>query len=108
MNNETYWSNKGRYQKLAEQLEKLIPFTGEVEDAKNNPKLEKFRMINNAYYDLYNNGGINNDTKFVSKYFPKCMSLADKSLWDQCEKITEPIVDKAVIAASVEQGILEG
>lgn len=104
----TYWDNQGKYQKLADRLLELIPSSGKVEDFENNPKLERFRLINNAYYDLYNNGGMNNDNRKVSKYFPNCITLASKRLWDQCAEITEPVFDRAVIAASVEQGILEG
>ena len=104
----TYWCNTGRYQKLADELQELIPTTGEVKDVENNPHLEKFREVINAYYDLYNNGGANDDTRFVSYYFPNCVRLADLNMWDLCHDITEPIVDKFVIAASVEQGILEG
>lgn len=104
----TYWGNTGRYQKLADELQELIPTTGEVKDVENNPHLEKFRVVINAYYDLYNNGGANDDTRFVSYYFPNCVRLADLNMWDLCHDITEPIVDKFVIAASVEQGILEG
>ena len=104
----TYWNDTGRYQKLYDELQVLIPSTGEVRDVKNNPHLEELRKVINAYYDLYNNGGANDDTRFVSHYFPNCVRLADLNMWDLCHGITEPIVDKAVIAASVEQGILEG
>ena len=108
MNDKTYWNGKGRYQKLADRLLKLDPIKGEIEDLENNPKLERLRLINNAYYDLYNNGGWNNDTRKVSKYFPSCITLAKKNLWDMCAEITEPVFDRAVINASIEQGILEG
>ena len=51
----TYWNHEGRYQELSEKIEKLIPVSGECED----PNLETFRLIGNAYYDIYNNGACN-------------------------------------------------
>ena len=103
----TYWNGKGRYQKLADKLLELVPDSGKVKDFENNPKLERLRLINNAYYDLYNNGGANNNNRKVSRYFPNCITYAKRNLWDACREITEPVFDRAVIAASVEQGMLE-
>ena len=55
MNNQIYWNNAGKYQELSQKLEKLIPNSGDCEDT----RLELFRLVSNAYYDIYNNGGCN-------------------------------------------------
>lgn len=52
----SYWNKRGKYQTQSEELEALIPAMGEVEDAANNPALEKFRRLGNIYHDVYNNG----------------------------------------------------
>lgn len=51
----TYWNNKGNFQKLAVELDKLIPSVGGCSD----PYLEMFRIVRNVYYDIYNNGCCN-------------------------------------------------
>jgi hypothetical protein len=51
----TYWENKGKYQELSEEIEKLIPPVGEA----STPELELFRITGNAYHELYNNSGFN-------------------------------------------------
>ena len=102
----TYWNNNGKYQKLADKLQKLIPYSGEVKNPKVNYKLEKFRKLVNAYHDLYNNGGANNERTRVALYFPRAMSLAKKNDFDSCYEITEPIIDKAILDAGVEQGFI--
>lgn len=55
MGEQTYWNHEGKYQELSEKIEKLIPASGECED----PNLEMFRLVSNAYYDCYNNGACN-------------------------------------------------
>lgn len=55
MHNNTYWNHNGKYQELSDRIQKLIPRSGECED----PKLELFRVVGNAYYDIYNNGACN-------------------------------------------------
>ncbi len=59
-----YWNGNGRYQVLANQLNKLIPLAGEVADAKANPMLEKFRKASGVYYDVFNNGLCNRGREF--------------------------------------------
>lgn len=51
-----YWSDKGKYQKIVDDLQEQIPVSGEVEG---DPKLEGLRIICNAYHDYFNNGGGN-------------------------------------------------
>jgi hypothetical protein len=53
----TYWEEKGTYQTQAEELQALLPYSGEVDKGKTtNKALERFRKAQNCYYDLYNNG----------------------------------------------------
>lgn len=51
----SYWNNKGKYQKQADTLAKLVPNSGEASD----PKIELFRRVQNLYYEIFNNGGDN-------------------------------------------------
>lgn len=48
----TYWFHEGKYEDKLAALNKLIPDYGPVKD----PKLDKLRIAQNIYYDLYNNG----------------------------------------------------
>lgn len=57
---KSYWNNTGRHQKLYNSLHKLIPASGSVED---NEELELVRVVSNIYYDLYNNGLCNIETR---------------------------------------------
>ena len=57
MNN--YFDSTGKYEVLANKLADLIPPAGSIKNHKQNPKLEKYRRMTNAYYDLYRNGGGN-------------------------------------------------
>lgn len=51
----TYWNRNGKFQELSEKLGKLIPMSGSCD----NLNLEFFRVVRNAYYDIYNNGACN-------------------------------------------------
>ena len=104
----TYWEGTGTYEVLNEKLEDLIPLSGSVHDPENNPKLERFRLMSNAYYDLFNNGG-GNPCRKTAYFFPKTISLAreriDEDNWNDIIRITEPIMDKAILLAAKEQAI---
>jgi hypothetical protein len=104
---DNYWNNNGKHQKLGDKLMELIPNVGKVKNPEDNFKLERFRKLVNAYYDLYNNGG-GNENKRVSHYFPKAISFAENNDWDSCYKITEPIMDEAILEASEEQEVSDG
>ena len=58
----TYWNSKGKYQELADALQKLVPDEGECSPG--TPLLEKFRKATNCYYDYYNNGLCNRADEF--------------------------------------------
>lgn len=53
----TYWNNKGKYQKQADILQEFVPEQGSSEYT----DIELFRIASNVYYDIYNNGGCNLD-----------------------------------------------
>ena len=94
-----YWNSNGKYQELGDKLMELIPSIDEVENAEDNPKLERFRKLVNAYYDLYNNGGTNTGRK-TAYYFPRTVTYARQMRWDRCHEITEPRMDKAILLAA--------
>ena len=65
----TYWNNEGTYQDIAEELQALLPYSGEVEQGKTtNKALERFRKAQNCYYDLYNNGLCNRAREFSTVF----------------------------------------
>lgn len=65
----TYWEEKGTYQTEAEELQALLPYSGEVEKGKTtNKALERFRKAQNCYYDLYNNGLCNRAREFSTVF----------------------------------------
>ena len=92
-----YWHNKGLYQTEANELEKLIPVMGEVENAEQRPELERFRNASNCYYDLFNNGGFNRMDEIVS-LFDIDESLVN-SADDECFEYTEHVMDEIVLDA---------
>lgn len=54
----TYWNNKGKYQKVYDKLQdKLVPDRDEADTLCG----EVLRRASNLYYDKYNNGGGNFD-----------------------------------------------
>jgi len=101
----TYWNNNGTHQELSNKLREMIPSMGEVVDAENNPKLERLRKLTNAYYDLYNNGGCN-PCRGTARYFRGTITMARDRKWDKCYEVTEPIMDKAILKAGKEQGLI--
>jgi hypothetical protein len=59
----SYWQGNGRYECHASELAKLIPASGRVKNPRKNRHLEHYRVVCNAYYDLYNNGGWNRSSQ---------------------------------------------
>lgn len=49
------WCGNSTYTPLANALNELVPFSGQVEEPRKNRNLEKFRKASNCYHDLYNN-----------------------------------------------------
>lgn len=67
----SYWNGRGRLKDYADKLNKLIPAAGPCEpDA---PRLDRFRVASNCYYDLFNNGLCNRAAEFrgVFKFSPR-------------------------------------
>lgn len=110
---QTFWYADHPLEELRVEVSKLIPHEGPVTD-EHSPKLERLRLVTNAYYDLFNNGGWNPSRK-VSYYFPGAMTACaggpQKNMDYEASMratfaITEPIMSKAVFAAALEQGLL--
>ena len=101
----SYWNNNGKYQHLAGELHKLVPAAGQVRNPEQNPALERFRLHANAYYDIFNNGGWNY-AKDIYRWFPRVMSLVKHDRWNAIYAITEPRMDKIILAAAREQGLI--
>ena len=109
----TYWNNKGTYQSLATQLQKLIPSEGAVENPRGgNRQLEKFRQASNAYYDIFNNGG-GNRGPLIRRIFGISVGAfrygrgsTRHTNWDGIHCRIEPTMDDIVLDAAVEQGLI--
>ena len=63
---DSYWHGNGNHQTLTDDLQPLIPSTGRVKNPRKNKHLEHFRVVCNAYYDLYNNGGGNRPSQIYT------------------------------------------
>lgn len=99
-----FWNNNSPLQPLAERLQALLPDEGPVKDARNNPKLEKFRKAVNCYYDLFNNGLCNRAAEFRQVFGFGAFSYR-KGDWFQ-EKLflrVEAEMTRILLAAAVEQ-----
>lgn len=101
-----FWDADHPLEPLRLEVSKLIPHNGPVTDP-DSPKLERLRLVTNAYWDLFNNGGWNPGRK-TSYYFPGAMTAfhQDTNWRKPTFAITEPIMAKAVFAAALEQGLL--
>jgi hypothetical protein len=113
MAQQSYWDNTGKYQALYTQLEKLIPVSGKCEHSRSkNKKLEKLRTAGNAYYDIFNNGGMNRAAD-IGYHFGLRMShyrvgrgREQRTQWRRISDRVDPIMDGIILAAAVEQGLI--
>ena len=110
----TYWNSKGTHQELVEKLQKLIPVMGSVEKPWKNKNLERFRKAQNAYYDIFNNGGMNRG-RSIGKLFGDGVMFYirhyhrnnyGRVCWERIHAITEPKMDEIILAAAREQGLI--
>lgn len=112
---KTFWNKDHELSELGSKLEELIPFQGKVEKYWKYPKLERFRKMVNAYYDIMNNGG-GNRMRSISKFFGTDVTSELNSLysrdsyfrnksWERIHSVTEPVLEQAVLEAAEEQGI---
>ena len=107
---QTYWDGNGRFQEMVEKLNTLIPAKGSVYKPRSlNRYLERFRKASNAYYDLFNNGGLNQSTA-IRNYFDFNIGalnrIAGNYKWEFAHQHTEPAMDRYIIDAAVEQGLI--
>ena len=108
----TYWSHTGKHEELATELGKLIPNTGSVSSPRStNQALERFRKARNCYYDLYNNGLGNRAAEFKSVFdinskWHKVVGQYGR-YFDHLYKETEAAMDEIVLAAAIEQGLVQ-
>lgn len=109
---KTFWSNKHPLSGVASKLNDLVPFEGPVTNPGKNRALEKFRRASNAYYDIFNNGG-GNRGRAISHYFGQDV-LGElrpnrwgsrRPNWDWIHRDTEPVMERIVIAAALEQDL---
>jgi len=104
----SYWCSKGRLEKLATELNKLVPNSGPCPaDA---PKLDRFRIASNCYYDLFNNGLWNRAAEFrsVFKFSPRRQYPKGRSIDFQNEEMNarlNAIFDWIITEAAIEQGL---
>ena len=104
----TYWNENGKYQDLVPKLQALIPIMGEVENARKNPALERFRVASNCYYDLYNNG-LGNRCRQFAKLFKIRTSDYRYRQYDYTQglyELTETKMDEFIQAAAIEQNLV--
>jgi hypothetical protein len=105
---QTYWSHKGKHEALNAELNKLVPYSGTVDNADDNPALETFRIASNCYYDLYNNGLCNRAKEFRKVFGFSGKNLqVDGDLTQELIDHTETAMDKIIILAAHEQHLGE-
>lgn len=110
---QSYWDNNGKFQALATELQKLVPASGKVVMPRKNKKLEKFRAASNAYYDIFNNGGCNryHEIRYHFQTSVQAHTIGRGNMrrvrWNGIAAHVDPIMDKIVLEAAVEQGIIK-
>lgn len=107
-----YWNNSGTHQALAVKLYERIPEMGSVAAPSKSKALERFRKAQNAYYDVFNNGGYNRGPA-ISRYFGKEVTrylrimrqsgCRDDRIWERICEYTEPKMDTLILEAAQEQ-----
>lgn len=108
----SYWNDHGRYKDYADKLHKLIPAEGPCPDG--SPKLDRYRIACNCYYDLFNNGLCNRAAEFrtVFKFSPKKEYPARDSYGITIDFQNEAMnarlntwLDLLIVEAAIEQGL---
>lgn len=112
----TYWNHSGTHQVLAVELYERIPEMGIVTNPSKSKALERFRKAQNAYYDVFNNGGCNRGWS-ISRYFGKEVTrylrymrkngyaahIDVDRIWERICEYTEPKMDALILEAAQEQ-----
>jgi hypothetical protein len=103
----TYWEGNGTHQSLYAELIKLIPAMGEVEDKHRHAALETLRKACNAYYDIFNNGGMNRAAQIRATFGISVKSYRNSwtmsTDWEAIHAVVEPVMDRLILAATEEQ-----
>lgn len=110
------WGVNSGFARLRDQLNDLIPVEGRCENYRStNKNLDKFRRMQNATYDFFNNGLCNKRDLFVREFgkdidrlcIPTVNSFRyfTKESWSQWEDTIERILTPVIIAAAIEQGV---
>jgi len=99
---------------VVEALNDLIPMEGSVTNPVKNRKLEQYRVAQNVTYDIFNNG-LGNKGRSLKALGLKMYDLPleewrggeciMRANWDRIKEIVEPIMEKKIMLAAVEQGI---
>ena len=114
------WGVNSGFERLRDELNKLIPASGKCENPRSkNKHLEKFRKAQNAAYDFFNNGLCNkrglfvsifaeNENYYIDKWnIPTMNSFRyfNKTNYECWEDRIEKILTQIIIAAAKEQGV---
>lgn len=110
----SYWDGTGKFQALYTELNQLIPVEGRVAGSRSHSrKLEKLRTAANAYYDIFNNGGMNRAGE-IRYHFDVSMTnyrvgsgRNQRTLWDKIAAKVDPIMDRIILEAAIEQKIID-
>jgi len=105
----TYWNSKGTHQELANKLQEMVPASGPVLGGKKNAALENFRKAVNAYYDIFNNGGMNRGAQIRSTFKFSMRAYAVGRYghdWNGIHAVVEPTMDRIILEAAKEQGLI--
>jgi hypothetical protein len=73
----TLWEGTSELKPIVDKLNLLIPEEGSVLNKEQNKHLELFRIAQNCYYDLYNNGLGNRRKEFYKLYKLASYGLVD-------------------------------
>lgn len=98
-----YWNEKGKHQALYNEVAKLIPDSGEVNEPRKNRALEKMRKAANCYYDMFNNGLCNRAAEF-RRVFGFSGTWIARNGFPFYEPL-ETAMDEIILAAAKEQGV---
>lgn len=104
---KSFWNNNHPLQEIANRLNKLVdqkPFVNGKLVELGDSALEKFRQASIAYYDIFNNGGGNEDA-LIHKVFDLDSDLVKDGPKDWLVEHTNSILEKIVLAAAKEQGV---
>ena len=107
------WTNEN-LKTVVDALNELIPFQGSVKNINKNRCLERFRTAQNVVHDIFNNGLMNKGKQLkvlklkmwelpLEQY--RGGELVMRANWDRIKEIVEPIMEKKILDAAVEQGI---